>query len=174
MPGHITLGQRKGSPATTFSLLLRCRFRPTTRVVGGRILVALRYPSTGSGTARRRPYIYGVHAAKIPRSPARELEEQTESTRLPKGRAGRGTVMGSAPRHTLQEQAGVTKEDSQPTSGQVKPGPEMMILFFRWKWAWSYPNYLLFSSSKRNSCSFSPTSLFATAGFTCTFSMVEF
>lgn len=104
MPSHIFLGQRKGLPATAFTLSLGCSFCSAAGVagwVGGRWWHPCSL-SAGSGTAGRRWYLCGVRAGQVLESPAREMEEQTESTCSPQRRAGHCLAVGSAPSHTFR------------------------------------------------------------------------
>lgn len=149
MPGQTFLGHRKGDQP---SLL------PLCRVVSGRTLVALVLPQHGACTAGWRWHICWMHAVKIPKSPAREREEPTGSTCSPK--RGRAQLSdGKCPKSHPQVH-------SQPISSHMKheTWAKNKDTFFRSKAA-RCTNYLI-SFSKRNSCSFSPVSLFATAGFT--------
>lgn len=101
MPGHIFLGPRKG--VTSHSLLSLPRLCPTTRVVGRKTLVVPVLPQHEVWHSKTKVvHLWGA-CYQIPVSPARELEEQTESTSLPRGRAGHCLVVGRDPSLTLQE-----------------------------------------------------------------------
>lgn len=115
-------------------------------------------------TAGWRWCICWVHAVKIPESPARERQEQTDSTSAP--RQGQGTA-GRAPSHTLQVSP-ITTVDTQPISSHMKneTWAKNEDTFLRSEGARGCPSYFMFAFSKRHSCSFSPMSLFTTAGFT--------
>lgn len=146
---------------------------PLCRGLSGRSLVALVLPQHGACTAGWRGCICWVNAVKIPKSPAREREEQTDSTLFivhihhPNG--GQGTAQ-------WWEVPQVTPFMCHPSPRWI-PSPSQVT----WKhetWAknedtsfsskgarWC-PKYLVISFFKGNSCCFSPMTLFATASFT--------
>lgn len=95
------------------------------RVVTGRTLVPPVLPQPRDCTAGWRGCICWVHAVKISESPARERQEQTDSTIAPK--QGHGTA-GRAPGHTLHPSPQWIPIPSQVT-WKMKPGPKMRILF---------------------------------------------
>lgn len=142
-PGQTFLGHRKGWPAQAGDW----------QDTGGTCAASAR-----GLHSRIRGHICGVHAVKIPKIlPGRGGSRLTANLYPDRGRE----QPASAPSHSLQV-------DCQPISSHIKheTWAKNEDTFFRSKGARWCPSYFIVSSSKRNSCSFSPMSLFAPAGFT--------